>query len=857
MNSKISPNKNPFLKDKYIKNLLKNFAAADSVSAMPMACTCSTDLKGTITDISPEFLTVVETERDQAIGKPLANFLTKDKPSGTLINFKDITEDPNLSSADHQICIKSQNKFINSKLNINKTYTNSINTGFLFIFSSINISPNKNDQTTQNIHKDAILQSIIFASENIIQSAGNISETMLYEILRHLGISTRSNRILIFENTINDYGSNLMNLKYEWFSPNLFPIKPDSALKKYRYTDKVFKILSNGDAYQKKVNDLSEPDELLLKDHLIKSFILIPVFSRDRFYGTLAVADCEKPRIWSQDEKDGLKVSARLIGQIINKIISTTKIPAFDKSILNQSNAEPTCIIDNTSKMIFTSTGFENLIGYSSAETNNIPVTAFVYSEKNSFRKTLKNIFFTKKSVSDTKIKIRTSKDTWIPVFADMFFIDTSETEAGLIQINIKESIKMDSKNEILKDNHNFNTDTDILDNFIDPVWVTDKNNRFVYANKSFYTNIFSGYPDVNLIGKTAEELPDKLNFLVKLIASDLKNNDEAIIEKQNNSKKKIYKIQKTNLSNKESKLTGCLWSATNQTELTDLKNKLKNTEKMYSSIFENFPGAVFLKNSKGEYIYKNNYMKDFINISSKKSSNNKPFPDYLISKFTMEDLKVLRENKIETIESFPEICGSSNIFKKIKFPVYSQYGESLIGGIAVDITGEKKAEEKLRQAEDKFEEDKIQYREKYEQDLRKNKARLGVTLKTLHKSRTLLGQHLNFFHNAPLLFFMCSLSGKIIKTNKKGKDLTSLRLADFKGKNIDSLLDLETRKRLYSLWRNLLAKIEKSGSFKGVIQADKSAFEAIFFMSLTDENSKNSLPGIILIALPCTDQHT
>jgi|GEM_PF-6524122 len=852
MNPEIKPSKNPFLKDKFIKNLLKNFSKTDSASTIPKACTCTTDLKGLVTEVSPEFLTLSESEISKVTCKPIENFLKSAVKSENSINFEDITHDQNLLTADHELYIKSPKKLISAKLNINKTYTNNIHTGYLFIFSNINSSFMKNDQITQNIHKDAILQSIIFASENIIKSAGNISESMLYEILRHLGISTRSNRVLIFKNIRNDYGSNLMSLKYEWFSPKLFPIKPDSALKKYRYTDKVFKILSNGDTYQKKVNDLSEPDELLLKDHLIKSFILIPVFSIDKFYGTLAVADCEKPRTWSQDEKDGLKVSARLLGQIINKVLSNSTIPVFDKSILNQNNADPTCIIDKSGKMIFTSTGFENLIGYSSAETSNIPITAFVYSENNSFQKKIKNISFTGESVRGLNINIRTSRETWVPVIADIRSVDTSGTdEGGLIQIDFKQSLDNSAKYLHLDYEDDLNIDRDMLDKFIDPIWVTDKNKKFVYANHSFYKNLFSEYNDINLIGKSVKELPEKLNFLVQLIVSDLKNNDETLIEIQNNSGKKKYNIKKTSLSSNKDKHNAFLWTASDQTELVNLKNKLKNSEKIYSSIFDNFPGAVFLKNSKGEYIYKNNFFQKFINISTKKNNHKSPFPDHLVSKFTMEDLKVLRENKIETIESFHELCGSSNIFKKIKFPVFNESGESLIGGIAVDITGEKRAEEKLRQTENQFEEARIQYIKEYENKLKNNDTRLNKTLKTLSTSRLLLKQNLIFFHNAPVLFFICSLSGKIIKTNKTVKDLTKVKFTELKGKNIDSILDQPTRKKFYRLWRNILAKTTKSGHISGVIQTEQSVLEADLYMSLADKNSTNSLPTIILVAVP------
>ena len=107
MNPETKPSKNPFLKEKFIKNLLKNFSKTDSASAIPKACTCTTDLKGIITEVSPEFLTLSESEISQVTGKPIENFLKPVIKSENSINFEDIIQDQNLLTADHEIYIKS------------------------------------------------------------------------------------------------------------------------------------------------------------------------------------------------------------------------------------------------------------------------------------------------------------------------------------------------------------------------------------------------------------------------------------------------------------------------------------------------------------------------------------------------------------------------------------------------------------------------------------------------------------------------------------------------------------------------------------------------------------------------------
>lgn len=844
--------------DKYIKNFLKHFYTPAPEEELPDTAIIETDLFGKIINITDEFTKLVSRPADMIYGEQLSSFIFS-QTSKTSPLFVDNAANLSFKTKKfiNVFILSSNSQFLSADLKMMKKIASDGSIiGYSIVITNINGKNDNSKGRQPELQKNAILQALMFSSERIIQAADNIKESIIFDILRHLGIAARANRVIIFENTKNAYGSNLMELKYEWNSPGVFQVRQNSALNKYKYSDKVFSLLSRGESYQKKVEELHEPDELLLKDHLIKSFILIPLFSEKKFYGNLALADCQKPRIWTTEEKEGIEASGRLIGHIINKLGSRSKLPQTEQSKLTKTQAKPLCIVDKYAKIIFCSSGFEDLIGYSSAETINLPFTAFVKSKNNEFLRHFENIQISKVPVSDLKIRLRTSEEQWLPVIVDMSEINADDKNETLVQIKIK-SLETEINPlalGICDPDYEFNVDLSlILEKLPSPIWFTDNEKKFIYGNNAFFTKILTGAVDKkNLIGKKPEELPEKMNFLIKIITNDIESNNNTLIERKLKSNEThIFNIKKSEVLDYHNNFTGNLWYAEEETQSIKASRKIKAIEKKYKTILEHIPGAVFLKDSKGRYIYANNYMLKAYNFASLPSKLKGDIPEYIISKYTMEDLKAMREGKIESIDSLPEINGNNAIFKKIKFPVNSETGESLIGGVAIDITREKNLEDKLSKYETRIEFLQSTFDSEYKNLEGKYKSKIYLFEKKINLLKNLYSNYLKFFHNSPVLFFWCNLSGKIIFLNNTWKDIFPSKISDLKGKNLDVILDHESRKKYYSVWRNILSKKIDYGVMEANIFADKKMIKTTLYLKLADRKSDASFPGIIVIGIP------
>lgn len=300
--------KNP-LSDKYVKNFLKHFYTPALNEELPDTALIETDLFGKIINITSEFSKLAYKSPDQIYGEQLSSFVYSRKNNDSPL-FVDNAASLSLKSKKSipVFILNSQNEFISADLKILKKISSDGSViGYSILLTNIKDNDEVEKINQPELQKNAILQALMFSSERIIQASDNIKESIIFDILRHLGIAARANRVIIFENTKNNYGSNLMELKYEWNSPGVFQVRQNSALNKYKYSDKVFSLLSRGESYQKKVEELHEPDELLLKDHLIKSFILIPLFQRKNFMETLHLQTAKNQESGQLRKKKELK----------------------------------------------------------------------------------------------------------------------------------------------------------------------------------------------------------------------------------------------------------------------------------------------------------------------------------------------------------------------------------------------------------------------------------------------------------------------------------------------------------------------------------------------------------------------
>lgn len=157
-------------------------------------------------------------------------------------------------------------------------------------------------------------------------------------------------------------------------------------------------------------------------------------------------------------------------------------------------------------------------------------------------------------------------------------------------------------------------------------------------------------------------------------------------------------------------------WSAigerviTSTQDITERKQaqiKLEESEARFRAFMNNLPAAAYIKNDQLKFLYGNQAARESINTSLEKfigASTGDFHPSQESKSIEEADRIVLEKDRNVTIEGFLTYPnGEKKWLRDIKFPVIGPNNEKLVGGIALDLTEQKKVEEAIKASEAQF----------------------------------------------------------------------------------------------------------------------------------------------------------
>jgi PAS domain S-box-containing protein len=100
----------------------------------------------------------------------------------------------------------------------------------------------------------------------------------------------------------------------------------------------------------------------------IKSFLSIPIFANGNAWGSVAVNDCVRERVWTDDDKAAMEIVALALTDAIERGQSDAHVSEVIRAALLQASLDAVIVIDETGKIIEFNPAAEKMYGFSKAE---------------------------------------------------------------------------------------------------------------------------------------------------------------------------------------------------------------------------------------------------------------------------------------------------------------------------------------------------------------------------------------------------------------------------------------------------------------------------------------------------------
>jgi PAS domain S-box-containing protein len=133
----------------------------------------------------------------------------------------------------------------------------------------------------------------------------------------------------------------------------------------------------------------------------------------------------------------------------------------------------------------------------------------------------------------------------------------------------------------------------------------------------------------------------------------------------------------------------------------------LRRNQRLFAAFMENVPGAAFMKDRQGRYLYLNRLFAETFGFAPEQVLGKTAFdlvPEDLARKMQEDDERVFAEDRpLEFLHTLPRRWGLQR-WLNVRFPIRLEPGEPpVLGGVALDVTKYKQAEDDLRQSEQKY----------------------------------------------------------------------------------------------------------------------------------------------------------
>lgn len=184
-------------------------------------------------------------------------------------------------------------------------------------------------QDTEAIHRHKqLLHSVTRATRQLF-APGDFT-VMVSETLAILGRATQADRVFIFRNNYQpDSDEVTFELRYAWFRrahrpPPSIPVM--DYIPWHSYSPRWYDLLRQGGIVSSPVRLMPEAKQKMLAQSDTLSLLLVPIFSRDIFWGFMGFDDCHTERVWTSEEIAVLETMAASFSTALERQASEDRL---------------------------------------------------------------------------------------------------------------------------------------------------------------------------------------------------------------------------------------------------------------------------------------------------------------------------------------------------------------------------------------------------------------------------------------------------------------------------------------------------------------------------------------------------
>lgn len=136
-------------------------------------------------------------------------------------------------------------------------------------------------------------------------------------------------------------------------------------------------------------------------------------------------------------------------------------------------------------------------------------------------------------------------------------------------------------------------------------------------------------------------------------------------------------------------------------TEAREAAEALWESEDRFASFMQHLPGAAYIKDDQGRYLYVNEYVDRVLGLKPEDvlgKTVSDLSPPEIAEKIQANDQHVFATGQPYEVVEYTEITGQPAYHQAYKFPIFRTDRSPLLGGISIDITERRKAEQKARE---------------------------------------------------------------------------------------------------------------------------------------------------------------